>query len=444
MSKQDPLDLTLLAGLFKIYEDNPERIKNREGVTLEFKESYNRRNMSQYFKTMASFANNKGGYIIFGVSDRPRKLVGLSKKSLSQFDDIKVENLTNSLLEYFSPAINWDLTTFEFQQKSFGVIYVYPLSRKPCICKKQSVDENNNLLLKDGDIYYRYAGRSQKIRYTELNQIIEESRKEEERLWLNLVKNAAHIGITNVGILDTNSGFISGNGGTVLLDQNILHKIAFIKEGQFVETGGKPTLRVVGDVEKIDLAKVVFNNSKVSHREVDRAIEETDVLRHFLLDEAVEQPEEYLKLMCSLSSKYLPIYFYLNLLELNREDSIQLLNNFQGRKPNKKKLLNRLKGEIISVVKISENGKKASKEKKRYVDYWINNENVVIDNKTYCLQALLSIEDEVIKQNHKSILSKLMSDFYQDYSMLTTKELSWFRTVLARIDEVLYAHCING
>ena len=33
-------------------------------------------------KTMAAFANNSGGYIVFGISDSPRTAKGLSEKSL--------------------------------------------------------------------------------------------------------------------------------------------------------------------------------------------------------------------------------------------------------------------------------------------------------------------------------------------------------------------------
>ena len=46
-------------------------LKSRESVTVEFKESYNSNNNVKYGKTMAAYANNRGGYIIFGVTDKP-------------------------------------------------------------------------------------------------------------------------------------------------------------------------------------------------------------------------------------------------------------------------------------------------------------------------------------------------------------------------------------
>lgn len=81
------------------------RIINREGSTIEFKESYNHAGMAQYFKTMAAFANNSGGYIIFGVGDKPRRLIGLKDKNLSQFEELKVEEFTKIYLTTFLPKL---------------------------------------------------------------------------------------------------------------------------------------------------------------------------------------------------------------------------------------------------------------------------------------------------------------------------------------------------
>ena len=44
------------------------RIKCRERNDLEYKESFNSSNFAKYAKTMASFANNCGGYIVFGIN----------------------------------------------------------------------------------------------------------------------------------------------------------------------------------------------------------------------------------------------------------------------------------------------------------------------------------------------------------------------------------------
>ena len=46
-------------------------LKSRESNTVEFKESFNKNSTAKYAKTMASYSNNRGGYIIFGVKDNP-------------------------------------------------------------------------------------------------------------------------------------------------------------------------------------------------------------------------------------------------------------------------------------------------------------------------------------------------------------------------------------
>ena len=136
MIVKSPLSVDVLTTIFRTSKKDPLRIINRESISIEFKESYNHGGMAQYFKTIASFANNVGGYIIFGVGDRPRRLLGIAGKSLQLFESLNVEVFTKNLLDYFAPEIKWDHCTFEYKGMSFGVIYVFELKNKPCICKK--------------------------------------------------------------------------------------------------------------------------------------------------------------------------------------------------------------------------------------------------------------------------------------------------------------------
>lgn len=46
---------------------------HRESQTLEFKEAFNFAGLAEYFRDFAAFANNKGGWLIFGVKDRPNE-----------------------------------------------------------------------------------------------------------------------------------------------------------------------------------------------------------------------------------------------------------------------------------------------------------------------------------------------------------------------------------
>ena len=92
---------------------------HREGQELEFKEQFNFAGLADYFRDFAAFSNNKGGHLIFGVSDTPRKPHGLSQKSFEQFEKIDPEIITGSLLETFSGNIQWEQVSFKIKNKNF-------------------------------------------------------------------------------------------------------------------------------------------------------------------------------------------------------------------------------------------------------------------------------------------------------------------------------------
>mgnify|MGYP000566907243 FL=1 len=150
----------------------PDRLIKREDKNHEFKESFNMANAPMYLKTIAAFANNEGGYIIFGVKDKPHILQGLDDKALDRFATLPVEQFTRLLQDYFAPDIVWKNCIYEYKSLSFGIIYIYPAKVKPVICKKSSDTGNNpRYALKESDIYYRYGGRTERIKYSELQQI---------------------------------------------------------------------------------------------------------------------------------------------------------------------------------------------------------------------------------------------------------------------------------
>jgi hypothetical protein len=43
---------------------------------------------------------------------------------------------------------------------------------------------------------------------------------------------------------------VDGKGGKFAIDQKALSKVAFVKEGQFVETSGAPTLTLIGEIQE--------------------------------------------------------------------------------------------------------------------------------------------------------------------------------------------------
>lgn len=234
---------------------------HREGQELEFKEQFNLAGLADYIKDFAAFANNKGGYLIFGVTDKPRKLVGLQQSSLDQFDKIDPQRITGFLLDTFSGDILWEQAILDYNGQKFGIFKINQAVVKPIISKK---DEGKDMIIKNGEIYYRYGGRTQKIQFAELESIINKRIDQNNTKWIDLMSKIGKAGPINAAVLDTERGIIEKDDAKILVvDEELAKKIKFIKEGEFVEKKGATTLKLVGDIipmDKIEVVKKVKEN----------------------------------------------------------------------------------------------------------------------------------------------------------------------------------------
>ncbi len=225
----------------------------RESTTLEMKENFGFHSIAKYLKALASFANNSGGVIVFGISDSPRIPNGIN---VDTFNKIEIEKLSSYFAQYFSPLMQWDLGLIECNSKHFGYLCVEEASEKPVICKKSAGD------LKEGAIYFRYRGQSKVIAYPELRKIHDEMKEKERRLWMEHIEKIAKIGPQHVMLMDLLQGEVETDKGRFIIQGNLLEElktsVGFIKEGNFHETEGAPVLRVIGEIETADT--VVISN----------------------------------------------------------------------------------------------------------------------------------------------------------------------------------------
>lgn len=232
-----------------------ERLHHREGQELEFKEQFSLAALADYFRDFAAFANNRGGYLIFGVKDSPRILIGMSEKSIEQFEKVDPEKITGYLLEIYSSDIHWEQCSIEIEEMQFGIFRIYPATTKPVIAKK---DEGKDNTIKNGEVYYRYGGRTQKIQSAELESIINYRIEQNNQHWLDLMGKIGRAGPQNAAILDTERALIEKDDARVLvLDEDLAGKLKFIKEGEFVEKDGATALKLVGDVVPVDKVEVI-------------------------------------------------------------------------------------------------------------------------------------------------------------------------------------------
>ena len=242
-------------------------LKSRESNTVEFKESFNKNSTAKYAKTMAAYANNRGGYIIFGVKDNPREVVGLKNNN---FENLNQEQFTDAVNSLFAPAIDWECGTFLIRaekaitgsvgemetkviEKEIGWLYTKQAENKPIIAQKADSGEK----ITSGDVFYRYRARSEKIKYAEMSHIVEDRAAKEREGLLKLFEIIRKNETANLGIINYSNGKITTPYGVdVAFDRKlvaqVLKKAKFIKEGSFNETIGIPVIKVTGNIDLVE------------------------------------------------------------------------------------------------------------------------------------------------------------------------------------------------
>lgn len=427
----NPVSEDNLLHIFKKSGRNSDLIGTNEGVTIEYKQSFGWKSITEYFRAMAAFSNREGGYIIFGIKDKPHLLLGLETSALKNFESRDNGEWTTNLRDFFAPEINWEKRTFVFEGKTYGIIYTYPAINKPIICKKTSGD------LRKGAIYYRYNSQNTEIDYPELNAIIETEKQKINELWMKRMHQIADIGVSKLALLDLSNGSLSGTRTTLYIDEPLLNEIKFVQEGSFVETGGNPALKVVGEVQTVVGARRV-----VVERPQIKAINSDEIIRSFIVQEKVNNPMEYVRQICYQGSGNLPIYFYLHEAQKSREEAVVFLDSIPINSQAKKILKRRISEEKIKFSELKVTNTVVSEKKQKFYHAIIEDDVIVPSSNNdlkYFLLAVRGLKREEIAK-HKECLLNALYDIYTQYFNL--QEFSSikqeFRYALCWVDEALY------
>lgn len=427
----NPLSDTAILRVFKKSSRNSKLIGTNEGIAVEYKESFGWKSVSEYFKAMAAFANRDGGYIIFGIKDKPHELLGLQGNALKRFEDIDNQLWSTHLREHFSPEINWEKTTFLFEEKRFGVMYTYSAKEKPIICRKDA-DE-----LRKGAIYYRYNSQNAEIDYPELHAIIEKEKNKINDLWMKTIKQIGDSGISKTALLDLKSGKMTGTNTTLYIDESLLNDITFVQEGSFVETGGNPALKVVGQVQTVIGAQRV-----VVEQERNKAINADEIIINFIIQEPVNNPLEFIKQICYQTTGNMPVYYYLKIANKSNEEALDFIEKIPVNSAAKNLLKRRIAKKEIKFNRILNSNSIASKKKKAYLQLILEETLIIPSNETelkYCLLALRGMDSSQIML-HKDYILNIMYEIYTNYfnNQLFSAIKPEFRYTLCWIDEALF------
>jgi hypothetical protein len=219
----------------------------RESKHREFKLDFLQKDISDYTKTLAAFANADGGCIVFGVRDHPRKIVGVTVANIP--DEAK---WADRLREDFAPEIVFATRTYEIAGKLLLAIGTDPAPHRPIIARtnrtKKVVDKagqaTNVEAIRDGTIYFRSGGSTRPINYSELSVMLDEREHNRLRSLMENLKVIEKIGIENAGIVDMKEG-----ASHLYLSKETARGLSFIDRGRFVEEEGAPAYIVLGNVD---------------------------------------------------------------------------------------------------------------------------------------------------------------------------------------------------
>ncbi len=350
-----PFSQEVLNRIFAVSPKHPDRLISRESGWLEFKEAFNFQSLGKYIRSAGAFANAKGGYIVYGVANSPHKLIGLKD---NRFDELDPEKVSTYLNEHFDPEVEWDRHIHEIDGKEYGILHFRESRNKPVICRKGTDDGKS---LKEGEIYYRYKGRTQTIRYAELKELIEERRRNEQLLWFKHLKEIARVGIQEAGIFDLRSGKVTGPGGHFLIDESLLSQVSFIREGEFSEIRGKPTLKIIGEARAVGPSGV--GTVGKAHIIKTKGIRASDIVLGCLRSEKIAEPQNYLTQICYENTAFLPFYFLLKPSKMTLDDAAKIVAEERSTQQSKAKLLERIENDSALAIPMPFAGNVAGQRK---------------------------------------------------------------------------------
>jgi len=330
----------VLRKIFSFESQLSDRLISRENGRLEFKEAFDLGSADKYAKTAAAFANAQGGYIVFGVKDSPRQMVGLKTQNFENFDTGK---LTAALNEWMSPEIEWESFVWKIRGYKVGLLYFAESAHKPVVCTK------NGKSLSEGAIFYRYRGRSETIKFPELRRVLDEEKARERNLWIRQLKKMADVGVGQVAVLDLKSGEVSGAQGTFLISEELLPKLQFLREGHFVEADGAPALKLIGDLQATE-GPILHSTIAIP-----TALRESHILSAFLKRESVINPLDYLRTVCFESSAFFPVYYFIQQTTETVDDAVDVIRSLEVKGVVRDKVVSRLQqpDEVLTLGKLT-------------------------------------------------------------------------------------------
>lgn len=279
LSDEGPISPGRLAKLLQGKAGAPGSLAITETDQIECKKSVN-----FVMKTIAAFANNKGGYFVFGVENGSFNVVGLPDDKFEKYD---LNKLNQNIRDQLGIGLEIQTAIRQINGKKVGIVYIGPAHTKPVIFIHSGGD------VAQGHIYYRYPGEDRLISPTDLQRLIEERMQQLSQTILSKhLANIMRFGIENAAVMNLATGEIDGKAGSFLIDEALLPQISFVKDGEFVERSGAPTLKLIGEVAPTKATVVAIKEAlegyPLSYTELFRRVKEATGAKQGAIDAIIK------------------------------------------------------------------------------------------------------------------------------------------------------------
>lgn len=224
--------------------DGKWKVNSRERTDLEFKEQGDENAVRKCLKTIAGFANGKGGSIVFGVSDRPRYVTGIEEF----MDEADLQNL---LLTSIYPVPEIELHEHPIGDHQVFELRVESHPKKPIIAIKdvQTKGAKNKTVLSQGVIYARRAGQTKAISGEEFGALLDARDSQTRNSVLSLLSRAEDIGFDNVAVADFRKYGKADENVTLWVPEVSAKELNIIDRAKLVEDKGAPAYQIRGQIK---------------------------------------------------------------------------------------------------------------------------------------------------------------------------------------------------
>ena len=291
-------------------EDGQWYLTDGETSEQECKAQFDPRRMEPVIRAIAALSNNRGGFIFIGINDEECQVVGMPNTDFQETDIVRITDRAKHLL---TPTPTFSKGDIDVGGLAVGFIYVEKYPIPPVIVCR---DANG---LEDGTILYRYPGQSGKIKFGDLLELLRERDRAAQHTLLSNASRLSDIGTDKALIVDTDKGEIDAGAKRIVIDRGLAEKLKFIREGEFNERQGDPTLQLVGDVHSID------QEGQIVERIEGHALSPEMALMAYLDHDAVRSPLEYVCLSALVQRQHLPLFYFVHLAGVDLDEAIAAL-----------------------------------------------------------------------------------------------------------------------